>query len=564
MKNFILTLQYLYREHTSIGKLWQFFRRYYISHNLKETKQLWNRKKSFALLEKWKTKKNKKVIIFATKHTIFITELIKNCLNNSKIEYQIYYENYPKKFDDSLYIIVCPQFFKKFPECYIAFQLEQTVSTRWFSEIQIEKLKNSLLILDYSLDNIKYLSNSIPISNLYYLPISTIALKDKDTPYEYDILFYGDTNNDRRKAYINEISKYFKVKIVNNSFGENIWEYIKKSKIVLNIHYYENALLETTRIYECLSNDALIISEKSSDFNTYTDLENIVDFVEIDNIQEMIDRINFWLNESTEFIERKKLIKSYNQRNETQFDFYFHRMLLSLDIIDFDTMYNNTSTTFQPKEFFLCLSLPEYLDRNIAFQSELTKYSEISKFPGLRHKTPWIGCGLSYKYLMKFAKENNYERIIICEDDVLFPSNFDKKIDNINFQLNKPNLKWDIFSGHVTDLNKSFSAKKIGDDIFFNYINLNKTTGMVFNIYNKSIFDYLANWNYNNRHLLTNAIDRYLENKHNLEVITTTPYLVEHKENINTTLWDRNTSEFSYNSMTNSSLHLIEKEINKH
>ncbi|SDY44701.1 glycosyltransferase family 25 protein [Acinetobacter kyonggiensis] len=564
MKNFILTLQYLYREHTSIGKLWQFFRRYYISHNLKETKQLWNRKKSFALLEKWKTKKNKKVIIFATKHTIFITELIKNCLNNSKIEYQIYYENYPKKFDDSLYIIVCPQFFKKFPECYIAFQLEQTVSTRWFSEIQIEKLKNSLLILDYSLDNIKYLSNSIPISNLYYLPISTIALKDKDTPYEYDILFYGDTNNDRRKAYINEISKYFKVKIVNNSFGENIWEYIKKSKIVLNIHYYENALLETTRIYECLSNDALIISEKSSDFNTYTDLENIVDFVEIDNIQEMIDRINFWLNESTEFIERKKLIKSYNQRNETQFDFYFHRMLLSLDIIDFDTMYNNTSTTFQPKEFFWCLSLPEYLDRNIAFQSELTKYNEISKFPGLRHKTPWIGCGLSYKYLMKFAKENNYERIIICEDDVLFPSNFDKKIDNINFQLNKPNLKWDIFSGHVTDLNKSFSAKKIGDDIFFNYINLNKTTGMVFNIYNKSIFDYLANWNYNNRHLLTNAIDRYLENKHNLEVITTTPYLVEHKENINTTLWDRNTSEFSYNSMTNSSLHLIEKEINKH
>lgn len=50
-------------------------------------------------------------------------------------------------------------------------------------------------------------------------------------------------------------------------------------------------MLETTRIYECLSNDALIISEKSSDFNTYTDLENIVDFVEIDNIQEMIDEL---------------------------------------------------------------------------------------------------------------------------------------------------------------------------------------------------------------------------------------------------------------------------------
>ncbi|CAD9195936.1 hypothetical protein [Acinetobacter bohemicus] len=563
MKNFILTLQYLYREHTSIGKLWQFFRRYYISHNLKETEKLWNRKKSFALLEKWKTKKHKKIIIFATKHTIFITELIKNCLNNSKIEYQVYYENYPKKFDDSLYIIVCPQFFKKFPECYITFQLEQTVSDRWFSENQIEKLKNALLVLDYSLDNIKYLSDSLPLSNLYYLPISATPLKQEEKTYEYDILFYGDTNNDRRKVYIDKISEHFKVKIINDSFGKDIWEYIQKSRIVLNIHYYENALLETTRIYECLSNDALIISEKSSDFDTYADLKNLVDFIDIDNIQAMIDRIYFWLNSPDQFNERKNLIKTYNQRSQTQFDFYFQRMLLSLDIIDFDTMYKNTSETFQPQEFFWCLSLPEYTDRNIEFESELAKYNKISIFPGLRHQSPWTGCGLSYKYLMKFAKENHYENIIICEDDVLFPSDLEQKINNIYSLLNKSNLKWDIFSGHVTDLTKSSSIHKIGNDNFFSYINLNKTTGMVFNIYNQSIFDYLALWDYHNKELITNAIDRYLENKRDLQVITTIPYLVKHKENIKTTLWNRDNNPFSYDSMTNSSIQLIEEKINK-
>ena len=164
---------------------------------------------------------------------------------------------------------------------------------------------------------------------------------------------------------------------------------------------------------------------------------------------------------------------------------------------------------------------------------------------------------------MKFAKENHYENIIICEDDVLFPSDLEQKINNIYSLLNKSNLKWDIFSGHVTDLTKSSSIHKIGNDNFFSYINLNKTTGMVFNIYNQSIFDYLALWDYHNKELITNAIDRYLENKRDLQVITTIPYLVKHKENIKTTLWNRDNNPFSYDSMTNSSIQLIEEKINK-
>ena len=86
---------------------------------------------------------------------------------------------------------------------------------------------------------------------------------------------------------------------------------------------------------------------------------------------------------------------------------------------------------------------------------------------------------------------------------------------------------------------------------------------MVFNIYNQSIFDYLALWDYHNKELITNAIDRYLENKRDLQVITTIPYLVKHKENIKTTLWNRDNNPFSYDSMTNSSIQLIEEQINK-
>lgn len=59
----------------------------------------------------------------------------------------------------------------------------------------------------------------------------------------------------------------------------NCMLYWKKQKNrVLNIHYYENALLQTTRIYECLSLNKLVVSEQGSDQDEHTELDGIVDF----------------------------------------------------------------------------------------------------------------------------------------------------------------------------------------------------------------------------------------------------------------------------------------------
>lgn len=62
----------------------------------------------------------------------------------------------------------------------------------------------------------------------------------------------------------------------------------------------------------------------------------------------------------------------------------------------------------------------------------------------------------------------------------------------------------------------------------------------------------------------TNAIDRYIENKPDLKVITTLPYLVGHKENVCTTLWNRkHTTHFSYHDMTHNSIKAIQDKISK-
>ncbi|WP_171190085.1 glycosyltransferase family 25 protein, partial [Acinetobacter gerneri] len=483
MSDLIKTFRYLYQDQKSLGKCWQLFRRHFNQYNLESTRYLWKKFQNLANLEQWKKRENKTIQILATPHTCFIAELIVNALKKTDLHFKITIKETEIKYnDDDLYIVICPQYYKKLPKTYIAFQLEQTVSDRWFTQKQMVKLKNSLLVVDYSLHNIEYLTSKLPFSQLYYLPISPIQLdRESHREYEYDVLFYGDTNNQRRQEYIKELSKHFKIKIVNNAFGNEIWHEIRKSKIVVNIHYYEDALLETTRLYECLSNHAFVISEKSADFNQHTDLINLIDFVDVGDINQMITRISYYLNNINEFEQAKSRISKYIQQQHSPFNYYFYRVLLSLDLISFDFFYENTHKLWQPQSNFWSLGLPESIERKQEFCKELEKYSEIWCFPGIRHTKPWIGCGMSYKYIIRYAKDNKLPNITICEDDVLLPQGFKEKFEDINQFLDKRTHQWDIFSGHVTDLDDSSAIEPIDKDSNFTYIALTKTTGMLFN-----------------------------------------------------------------------------------
>ena len=57
---------------------------------------------------------------------------------------------------DVLYIVICPQMFPVLPGQYIVYQLEQSVSSRWFTDDYLARLENSLAIFDYSLKNIAF------------------------------------------------------------------------------------------------------------------------------------------------------------------------------------------------------------------------------------------------------------------------------------------------------------------------------------------------------------------------------------------------------------------------
>lgn len=480
--------------------------------------------------------KQKNVYILTTKHCFFIANLIKSNLSKIGISSTIIFEEPKNGFGKGVHFVICAQMFEKLPDTYIAFQLEQSVNSRWFTERYLTVLENSYAILDYNLDNIQYLQEQgLYYNQMYYMPIAFHNnYYVNDVKEEYDVLFYGDLNNERRKKYISELSKHFKVKVVSEVFAEDLYKELAKAKVIVNIHYYEGALLETTRLFECLSLNKLVVSETSSDSDRYPELKYCVDLVEIDNISAMIDRVSYWLHNEEKRRRKIEENKKYLANYSNWFEYYFLRFMLAHDWLDFDTFYSLVNKHIQFSSDFVCLSLPETVARSKDFDKD--NLFGIEKFPALRHSKGWIGCGMSYKFLLRKAKDLRLANITICEDDVEFKDNFDKNYHEIKSYL-RTQKDWDIFSGLIADFNGQTNVLSIESTKNREFIKIDKMTSMVMNIYSDKFYDKLLSWDERNFNVEKNAIDRFIESNSGCQTITTNPYLVGHKEDLNSTLW---------------------------
>jgi GR25 family glycosyltransferase involved in LPS biosynthesis len=473
--------------------------------------------------------------ILTTQHCRFIAELIQENLKLVGISSCIIYEEPEDGFGIDPYFVICPQMFKKLPSLYIAFQMEQSVSNRWFTDRYIAVLKQAVAIFDYSTVNILFLRNlKIPYNNIFYMPVDVGKCSHQKCNKEYDVLFYGDDHCVRRHNILMQLQQKFRVKIINNLFGDQLINELSKAKIILNVHYYDNALLETPRIFECLSKlDCVIISEKSADSDEHKDLNNLVEFVDVNDTQNMIKKISYYLdtnNWKRKILENNEIIKT----KKNTFRYYFMRFLLASNNISFDDFYKFAGQDVEIEGNKWCLTLPETMERTKQFSENALDFKF---FPGLRHELGWIGCGLSYKFMLRKAKDMNLDNVIICEDDVLLKESFLKRFNNVMEYLNHNKNKWDVFSGLLADISPKMEIKNIDNFNFENFIFVNKMISMVFNVYNASFFEQLEDWDYLNYDSLNNTIDRYLEKKTSLKIVTTNPYLVTCKENINSTLW---------------------------
>ena len=484
------------------------------------------------------------IVILCTLHTLYVAKLIRHALEKAGIPAQIASEE-PSSYSDRVHIVICPQMFRNLPGRYIAFQMEQTISSRWLTAEYYNRLRHAHSVLDYSLVNIKYFRGAFDFAKIiYYLPIDYLPGLTKDPneyQYEYDVVFYGDTNNSRRKRFLKALQKRFSVKVLSEVFGEELYDELRKAKVVVNIHYYENAMLETTRLYEVRSlGRSVIVSERSVDPTEETRLEEYVDFVPVSQIEKMIEQVDYWLShEEDRLAEVKRHNEELSQRISS-FDYFFYRYLLANDWIRFDRFYELAGGFVNFDGNRVCLSLPESVDRREEFDRENRYGFEV--FPGLRHTRGWTGCGLSYKFIMKKAQEQHLKNIVVCEDDVLFPDGFEERWKKCMQYLSE-HTEWNIFQGLMSDVGE-VKISEVNRENGETFVHLDRMISTVFNLYDESVYPSLIAWDETNDDVYSNTIDRALEAMH-LNIITTVPFLVGHKEDLSSEIWGFQNTEYN-------------------
>ncbi|EPY4629282.1 TPA: hypothetical protein PIU42_001508 [Klebsiella quasipneumoniae subsp. similipneumoniae] len=497
------------------------------------------------------------VRILATQHTLFVAHLIEKNLLDCGIKGHVSTAYSVEQDMGQMHIVVCPQMFKQLPRNYIAFQMEQSVNSRWFTDEYFSRLNNAVAIFDYSLKNIEYLlDKGIPYQKLFYMPISSFpdypahladngyVLDDQKGDIHADVLFYGDPNCERRKAYLQELKKHFNVTVASEVFGDKLTRMVKNAKVVVNIHYYENALLETTRLYETISLGTPVVSESSSDIVEHEDLQDVIDFCPIGDIPAMVEKIQNLLSDKEYYNERKEKIKHFTNVDNKN-NYYLRRYLLSIDKLNFSQYKSIFSfEQFQTRDVpRLCLSLSETPVRRKAFFASPSHGFQF--FEGIRYRIGWIGCGMSYKYMLSGMLASKAEMGIICEDDVIFPVDYDNKLNKIINHLQSTEAKWHIFAGIIAHLHEDTKVLdvKVMDGI--EYIYIDKMTSMVMNIYSRRGMDLISQWDEKNIDAETNTIDRYVESAQDLVVVTTLPFLVGYAEEQQSTLWGFENSQYT-------------------
>lgn len=149
----------------------------------------------------------------------------------------------------------------------ILFNLEQADrASPWMSESYFALLRQRP-VLDYSVKNLAALRlMGVPHARLLppgYAP--SLARVTPSATRDIDVLFYGCLNA-RRSAIIEALKSHgLNVVSVFGVYGAQRDLLIARSKIVLNLHFYESAIFESIRVSFLLANGACVVSEGEAD-----------------------------------------------------------------------------------------------------------------------------------------------------------------------------------------------------------------------------------------------------------------------------------------------------------
>lgn len=136
---------------------------------------------------------------------------------------------------------------------------------RMYAE-RIIHLAKRFTLWDYSHENLHYLSH-FEAKNTQYLQLGwqpELLTISAERQRDVDVLFYGSVN-ERRYKILEQLSQYgLKVKTLFDVWGLERDEWIARSRIVLNMHYYDSEIFEIIRCFYLMNNAVAVVSEENA------------------------------------------------------------------------------------------------------------------------------------------------------------------------------------------------------------------------------------------------------------------------------------------------------------
>ena len=173
------------------------------------------------------------------------------------------------------------------PDDSILFNLEQlSLDSQWCNDLYLSYLKK-YRVWDYSLKNIIWLKQNNINSSAKIIPIGyspKLFRIPKAEVQDIDVLFYGAIN-ERRSRILDELrATGLNVVSLVGVYGNELAPYISRSKVILNLHFYEIKIFEVVRISYLLNNKKAVVSEVGKDTEIDQDLREAIIAADYDEL----------------------------------------------------------------------------------------------------------------------------------------------------------------------------------------------------------------------------------------------------------------------------------------
>ena len=142
-------------------------------------------------------------------------------------------------------------------------------------------------VLDYSARNAALVkertgNDHVHVCKIGYMPAMTrIAAAAKQ---DVDVLFYGVVNDRRRKILDELAANGLIVRVLTGVYGAERDGWIARSKIILNVHHYDDRIHELVRSSHLLANRKVVVSECDDDTEIDDDIRAAIVGVPYDRI----------------------------------------------------------------------------------------------------------------------------------------------------------------------------------------------------------------------------------------------------------------------------------------